>query len=107
MIRIIVSLSIILLSFNVQSQNWLSNSLNNGAFGTNFGNSANLPINIFTNNTNIARFSSPGAPCSGLNGTGQGLRIRNFSAGAPAGLGEIDIFTTGGSSNKALFFLNI
>jgi len=85
---------------------WTYGPLIFGNTGSNLGTLLDYPIHIFTNNTYIARFSSPSLPCTGLIGAGQGLRIRNFSVGAVPGLGEIDIFSTGslGSNSTEIRF---
>jgi hypothetical protein len=75
-------------------QYWNTLGLNNGSLGNTFGTNSPHPINIFTNNEFTAFFSY-GNGLNGLNGTGDGLRIRNSFASATAGLGEIDIFTSG------------
>ncbi len=86
-------------------QEWFTNTLNNGTFGFNFGNSVNQPINIYTNNNQTAQFSTgyslgPGIiPSANM---GDGLRIipRTQGCGSPSlpGTGALDLWT--GCSNN-------
>ncbi|MCO5259814.1 MAG: hypothetical protein M9916_06690 [Crocinitomicaceae bacterium] len=72
---------------------WYSNgSLNSGVFGNNFGTYNNYPINIFTNTTFRAQFTTGNALSSFSGNFGDGLRIVN-QAPFPTD-GNLDLFTS-------------
>lgn len=49
---------ILLQSSISHGQYWNTNGLNSGGAGNTFGTFNNFPINVFTNNVNMARFTS-------------------------------------------------
>ena len=83
-----------LLLSNLTFGQWNTNGLNNGA-GTSFGTSNNFPINIYTNSTLRARFTTGSALTSLTGNFGDGLRIVDPFGGS----GNLDLFTSGPGSN--------
>ncbi len=89
--KIIITLSFLLGSINVLFAQWPNNSLlltGNTLFGTNF----NAPIEIYTFNRRIARFSNNNSLSTLTGDNGDGLRILNLTPIPSAG--NLDLFTT-------------
>ena len=88
---------IMIFPVSLSAQNWLSNgALNNGIFGNTFGTNNNFPINIYTNSTLRARFTTGGALTSLVGNYGDGLRIID-PLGGP---GNLDLFTSGSAGGN-------
>ncbi len=89
--KIITSVFLIILGLHALAQDW-STTLNVGIPNNLFGTTANVPINIYTNNIQRARFTTGNSLNSLVGNTGDGLRI--FDP-APGGIGHLDLFTSG------------
>ena len=79
----------------LNAQNWIANGpLNNGGLGNTFGTFTPHSINIYTNNTFRAQFTTGSALTSIVGNFGDGLRIVDPTGGP----GNLDLFTSGPGS---------
>ncbi|WP_294673226.1 tail fiber domain-containing protein [uncultured Fluviicola sp.] len=98
-----LALILVINCFRLFSQEWTYNSLITGQNGNIFGTSLNFPINIYTNNTLRARFTTGSALNSLVGNSGDGLRILDP---IPGGIGHLDMFTSfnsGGNETHIVF----
>ena len=81
------------------SQYWPYASLHNGINGNIFGTINNYPINIYTNNRQIAQFTTNNSLTSIVANAGDGLRILNQNPFG-GGTGHLDLFTSTNSGQN-------
>jgi hypothetical protein len=96
-----ISMLLLMQSIHLFAQDW-STVLNTGVPNNSFGTTSNVPINIYTNNIQRARFTTGSALTSLVGNSGDGLRIFD----PIGGLGNLDMFTSfnnGGNETHIVF----